>query len=97
MREWKSPNAIEHGTNVRTATPFWSRTGYIVRNTGTHPNMIYTDQENEWLSRPNKNKRVSNQTADGRAPKPRDYRKHDWAITTTIEIDGVSYTMPVQV
>ena len=61
--------------------------------------MIYTDQENEWLSTPtkNRNRRVSNQTADGSAPRPRDYRKHDWAITTTIEIDGVSYTMPVQV
>jgi len=61
--------------------------------------MIYTDQENEWLSTPakNKNKRVSNQTADGSAPKTQDYRKHDWAITTTIEIDGVSYVMPVQV
>ena len=59
--------------------------------------MIYTDQENEWLSTPNKTKRVSNQTADGQAPKTQDWRKHDWAITTTIEIDGVSYVMPVQV
>ena len=60
--------------------------------------MIYTDQENEWLSKSTKKtKRVSNQTADGQAPKQRDYRKHDWAITTTIEIDGVSYVMPVQV
>ena len=57
--------------------------------------MIYTDQENDWLSRPAKNKRVSNQTQDGSAP--RDYRKHDWAITTTIEIDGKTYIMPVQV
>jgi len=62
--------------------------------------MIYTDQENEWLSKPkkNKNKRVRNQTADGSAPKQQqDYRKHDWAITTTIEVDGVSYVVPVQV
>ena len=60
--------------------------------------MIYTDQENEWLSTPKKNtKRVSNQTADGSAPRTQDYRKHDWAITTTIEIDGVAYVMPVQV
>ena len=59
--------------------------------------MIYTDQENEWLSKPKNNKRVSNQTADGQAPKTQDWRKHDWAITTTIEIDGVSYVMPVQV
>ena len=57
--------------------------------------MIYTDQENEWLNKPKKNKRVSNQTADGSAP--RDYRKHDWAITTTIEVDGKTYIMPVQV
>ena len=44
------------------------------------------------------NKRVSNQTADGSAPKQQqDYRKHDWAITTTIEVDGKIYVMPVQV
>mgnify|MGYP003638350693 FL=1 len=59
--------------------------------------MIYTDQENEWLSRPNKKKRVSNQTADGSAPKAQDYRKHDWAITTTIEVNGKTYIVPVQV
>ena len=57
--------------------------------------MIYTDQENEWLNKPKKTKRVSNQTADGRAP--RDYRKHDWAITTTIEVNGKTYIVPVQV
>jgi hypothetical protein len=59
--------------------------------------MIYTDQENEWLSKPKKTKRVSNQTADGQAPQQQDYRKHDWAITTTIEVDGKIYVMPVQV
>ena len=59
--------------------------------------MIYTDQENEWLSTPNNKRRVSNQTADGSAPRKQDYRKHDWAITTTIEIDGKPYIMPVQV
>ena len=59
--------------------------------------MIYTDQENEWLSKPAKKKRVSNQTQDGTAPHGRDYRKHDWAITTTIEVDGKTYIMPVQV
>jgi hypothetical protein len=59
--------------------------------------MIYTDQENEWLSKPNKTKRVSNQTADGSAPKTHDYRKHDWAITTTIEVNGKTYIVPVQV
>ena len=58
--------------------------------------MIYTAEEHDWLSRPKKKqKRVSIQTADGRPP--RDMRKHDWAITTTIEVDGVSYVMPVQV
>ena len=59
--------------------------------------MIYTDQENEWLSRPAKNKRVSNQTADGSAPVKKDMRKHDWAITTTIEVNGKTYIVPVQV
>ena len=59
--------------------------------------MIYTDQEHQWLSKPKKKKRVSNRTADGSAPKQQDWRKHDWAITTTIEVDGVSYVMPVQV
>jgi hypothetical protein len=59
--------------------------------------MIYTADEHDWLSTPNKNKRVSNLTADGRPPKQKDLRKHDWAITTTIEVDGVSYVMPVQV
>lgn len=58
--------------------------------------MIYTADEHDWLSTPNK-KRVSNQTADGRAPAKKDMRKHDWAMTTTIEVDGVSYVMPVQV
>jgi hypothetical protein len=60
--------------------------------------MIYTDQEHEWLNKPKKNKRVSNQTADGSAPKQQqDYRKHDWAIKTTIEVDGKTYIVPVQV
>ena len=59
--------------------------------------MIYTDQENEWLSKPAKKKRVSNQTQDGSAPVKKDMRKHDWAITTTIEVDGKQYVVPVQV
>jgi hypothetical protein len=89
---------MAHGTYVTVACRFDPEQRYIVRNTGTHPHMIYTDQENEWLSKPNRTKRVSNQTADGSAPKQQqDYRKHDWAITTTIEVDGVSYVMPVQV
>jgi hypothetical protein len=60
--------------------------------------MIYTAEEHDWLSTPKKKKkRVSNQTQDGSAPKGRDYRKHDWAITTTIEVDGKHYVVPVQV
>ena len=59
--------------------------------------MIYTDQEHEWLSKPAKNKRVSNQTQDGSAPIKKDMRKHDWAIKTTIEVNGKQYVVPVQV
>mgnify|MGYP003652894758 CR=1 FL=1 len=59
--------------------------------------MIYTDQEHEWLSKPRKNKRVSNQTPDGSAPVKKDMRKHDWAIKTTIEVNGKQYVVPVQV
>ena len=60
--------------------------------------MIYTAEEHDWLSsKPAKKKRVSNLTADGSAPRTQDLRKHDWAITTTIEVDGVHYVVPVQV
>ena len=60
--------------------------------------MIYTSQEHDWLSsKPARKKRVSNLTADGQPPRTQDYRKHDWAITTTIEVDGVHYVVPVQV
>ena len=60
--------------------------------------MIYTAEEHDWLStRKNRKKRVSNQTADGRAPAKKDMRKHDWAIMTTIEVDGKHYVVPVQV
>ena len=59
--------------------------------------MIYTDQENEWLSRPRK-KRVSNQTADGSRPIEEDDRlwQRCWGIRTTIEVDGKQYVVPVQ-
>ena len=59
--------------------------------------MIYTDQEHEWLSRPAKKKRVSNQTADGQPPKedPRLYTRA-WGIKTTIEVDGKEYIVPIQ-
>ena len=57
--------------------------------------MIYTDQEHEWLSTQAKKKRTSNRTADGQPPQ--DPRKQDWAITTTVEVDGKQYVVPVQV
>ena len=61
--------------------------------------MIYTDQEHQWLSRPaKKNKRVSNQTADGQAPQEEDDRpwQRCWGMQTTIEVDGKTYVVPVQ-
>jgi hypothetical protein len=60
--------------------------------------MIYTDQEHQWLSTPAKNKRVSNLTADGSAPKQEDHRlwRRCWGIKTTIEVDGKQYIVPVQ-
>lgn len=61
----------------------------------------YTQEEMDWISYPehrmSKKKRVSNQTVDGQPPKQKDLRKHDWAIKTTIEVDGVNYVVPVQV
>jgi len=59
--------------------------------------MIYTDQEHQWLSKPAKKKRVSNQTADGQPPNdhPRTYTRA-WGITTSIEVDGKTYIVPVQ-
>jgi hypothetical protein len=56
----------------------------------------YTEDEMKWVSQP-RNKRRSNQTADGQPPQAQDYRKHDWAIRTTIEVDGRTYVVPVQV
>jgi hypothetical protein len=59
--------------------------------------MIYTDKEHDWLSRPAKKKRVSNQTADGQPPRddPRTYTRV-WGIQTTIEVDGKTYIVPIQ-
>ena len=59
--------------------------------------MIYTDKEHDWLSRPAKKKRVSNQTADGQPPRddPRTYTRV-WGIQTTIEVDGKTYIGPIQ-
>ena len=61
--------------------------------------MIYTDQENEWLSRPkkykksntNKQRRVE-QTAANWFVNP----TRAWGIKTTIEVDGKEYVVPVQ-
>ena len=58
--------------------------------------MIYTDQEHQWLSRPAKKKRVSNQTADGSPPQEEDDRQWPHCIRTTIEVDGKRYTVPIQ-
>ena len=59
--------------------------------------MIYTYKEHDWLSRPAKKKRVSNQTADGQPPRddPRTYTRV-WGIQTTIEVDGKTYIVPIQ-
>ena len=59
--------------------------------------MIYTDQENEWLSKPKKKPRRSNRTADGQPPKQDDRMyTRAWGITTSIEVDGKTYIVPVQ-
>ena len=59
--------------------------------------MIYTDQENEWLSKPKKKPRRSNRTADGQPPKQDDRMyTRAWGIKTTIEVDGKTYIVPVQ-
>jgi len=59
--------------------------------------MIYTKEEHDWLSKPKKKKRVSNQTADGQSPQddPRRYTRA-WGIKTTIEVDGKQYIVPMQ-
>lgn len=60
--------------------------------------MIYTDQEHDWLSTPaKKKKRRSNQTRDGQPPQDnaRLYTRA-WGIKTTIEVDGKTYIVPVQ-
>ena len=59
--------------------------------------MIYTKDEHDWLSKPAKKKRRSNQTADGQPPRedPRLYTRA-WGIKTTIEVDGKTYIVPIQ-
>ena len=59
--------------------------------------MIYTDKENDWLSSPSKKKRRSNRTADGQPPKEDDRMyTRAWGIRTTIEVDGKTYIVPIQ-
>ena len=59
--------------------------------------MIYTDKENDWLSGPAKKKRVSNKTADGQPPKDDDRMyTRAWGIRTTIEVEGKTYIVPIQ-
>jgi hypothetical protein len=55
----------------------------------------YTDQENAYLS--SGSYRKSNRNRTRRVKQETDLRKHDWAIMTTIEVDGREYIVPVQV
>jgi len=55
----------------------------------------YTAQENEYLS--SGSYRKSNTNKQRRVEREPDLRKHDWAIRTTIEVDGREYIVPVQV
>ena len=59
--------------------------------------MIYTKDEHDWLSKPAKKKRRSNQTADGQPPRENDRMyTRAWGIRTTIEVDGKTYIVPIQ-
>jgi hypothetical protein len=55
----------------------------------------YTAQENEYLS--SGSYRKSNTNKQRKVEREPDLRKHDWAIRTTIEVDGREYIVPVQV
>ena len=55
----------------------------------------YTAQENEYLS--SGSYRRSNTNKHRRVKQGPDLRKHDRAIRTTIEVDGKTYIVPVQV
>ena len=59
----------------------------------------YTDAEQDWLSgetpaQNNKHKRVSNQTADGSAPKSTQHRNR---IYEKVTFDGKEYTLPMMI
>jgi hypothetical protein len=55
----------------------------------------YTDEEQNWVS--TGSYRRSNTNKHRRVRREPDLRKHDWAIRTTIEVDGRTYVVPVQV
>jgi hypothetical protein len=55
----------------------------------------YTAQENAYLS--SGSYRRSNTNKHRRVKQEPDLRKHDWAIRTTIEVNGRTYIVPVQV
>ena len=55
----------------------------------------YTDEEQNWVS--TGSYRKSNTNQHRRVKQEPDLRKHDWAIRTTIEVDGRTYIVPVQV
>ena len=55
----------------------------------------YTDEEQNWVS--TGSYRRSNTNKHRRVRREPDLRKHDWAIRTTIEVEGRTYVVPVQV
>jgi hypothetical protein len=57
----------------------------------------YTEDEMKWVSQP-RNRRRSNQTRDGRPPREEDDRlwQRCWGLRTTIEVDGRTYVVPIQ-
>jgi len=67
--------------------------------------MIYTDQENEWLSKPAKKYKKSNTNPERKVEETEwDCQGGHWfvnpsrarVIRTTIEVDGKQYRVPVQ-
>jgi len=67
--------------------------------------MIYTDQENEWLSKPAKKYKKSNKNPERKVEETEwDCQGGHWfvnpsrarVIRTTIEVDGKQYRVPVQ-
>jgi len=58
--------------------------------------MIYTDQENEYLS--SGSYRKSNRNRERKVQQESQWYlpKHGYAIRTTIEVDGKEYVVPVQ-